>query len=191
MFIEEYPGLVAPDLCERIITKFESDPHTMPSVINVAGYSSVSDVRTGTSLPCPLTGDWKALIEQLIPALNTALKRYAATYQSMRNLIDNYGLHCTSPIIERVDPGQGFNWHCDQTMYSSERVLTSLLYLRTVREGGATEFLQQKRSIQPEAGKIALFPSAWTHLHRGASPTSEIKYVACSFWVYDKSKVGK
>lgn len=189
MFIEEYPGLVPADLCERIIARFEADPHRVPSNINIQGYKTAGDVRTGTSLPLPLTGDWKPMVEAVIPALQQAVQAYAQKYPAMAEIIQKEGLHCTGPIVERVNPGQGFDWHADQTAYSWERVLTTLLYLRTIEDGGATEFLQQGRSIKPEVGKVALFPGGWTHLHRGVSPTREPKYVLCSFWIYDRAKI--
>ena len=97
----------------------------------------------------------------------------AMSSQQWAALIQGENLSCTCPLIERVNPGQGFNWHYDATSKSWERVITCLLYLRTIKAGGATEFLEQERSIQPEAGKIALFPSYWTHQHRGVSPASE------------------
>jgi hypothetical protein len=65
-------------------------------------------------------------------------------------------------------------------------VVAGLLYLRTITQGGHTEFAAQDRRIQPEAGKIALFPPFWTHLHRGVSPVSETKYVLSFFWSYVK-----
>jgi len=99
-------------------------------------------------------------------------------------VIDGEGLNCTGPVIERVDPGQGFAWHYDQTSHSRQRVLAGLLYLRTIENGGCTEFMEQGVNIQPVAGKIALFPPYWTHMHRGVSPASEAKYVISFFWVY-------
>ena len=84
---------------------------------------------------------------------------------------------------ERVDPGQGFDWHYDATRSVTDRVAAGLLYLRTVTEGGETEFFDG-RKVKAQAGKIALFPPYWTHLHRGVTPTRETKYVLSYFWIY-------
>jgi hypothetical protein len=86
-------------------------------------------------------------------------------------------------MIERVDPGQGFDWHYDATRSVTDRVAAGLLYLKTVTEGGETEFFDG-RKVKAEAGKIALFPPYWTHLHRGVTPTRETKYVLSYFWIY-------
>ena len=83
------------------------------------------------------------------------------------------GLDCTLPLIERVDPGQGFNWHYDQTADTKDRrILAGLLYLKTVASGGHTQFLHQNTDVKPEAGKIVLFPPFWTHIHRGVTPAA-------------------
>jgi hypothetical protein len=184
MFIEEYPGLVDPAVCEAIIAKFEQDPARKPSEIVTGGYSTKHQMRTGTTLFFDPQGEWKPLMEQVNPALKTALKRYAATYPAMVNMLKLEVVNCGGPIVERVNPGQGFDWHCDQGSNVMDRVLTSLLYLRTVEHGGTTEFLQQARHIKPEAGKIAMFPAFWTHMHRGVPPVSETKYAMSFFWSY-------
>jgi hypothetical protein len=183
MFIEEYPGLIAPALCEQIIARFEAHPARKPSVASAAGRPTITPGRSGTSLACD-TPDWQDVVTALIPALHQSLGAYAKKFRAVQMLIDGELLSCTAPIIERVDPGQGFAWHYDQTSHSRERVIAGLLYLRTIAAGGSTEFREQARTIQPEAGKIALFPPYWTHLHRGVTPTSEAKYVMSFFWIY-------
>jgi hypothetical protein len=44
-------------------------------------------------------------------------------------------------------------------------------------EGGETEFRYQNWKIAAEQGTLLLFPSGWTHIHRGCSPRSGPKYV--------------
>ena len=51
------------------------------------------------------------------------------------------------------------------------------LYLNTVKDGGETEFLYQGIRFSPEAGTLLLFPSSWTHVHRGNPPLTENKYM--------------
>jgi hypothetical protein len=186
MFIAEYPNAVDAALCERIIARFEKDPRRAPSTASVEGQAQTHELRTGTHLICDIGGDWADVAESIIPVLQSSLAQYAQKYPAMKSVIDAEGLVCTGPVIERVDPGQGFSWHYDQTKYSRQRVLAGLLYLRTTESGGYTEFKEQDIRIQPETGKIALFPPYWTHMHRGVTPTSEIKYVMSFFWIYAK-----
>jgi hypothetical protein len=57
------------------------------------------------------------------------------------------------------------------------RYLAYTVYLNTVEEGGETEFLYQKQRLKPEAGTLAIWPAAWTHVHRGNPPLSGSKYI--------------
>ena len=118
-------------------------------------------------------------------ALRKTIDAYIDTYPGLGALVDWEGIDCTVPMIERVDPGQGFDWHYDQTAATKDqRILAGLLYLSTIADAGYTEFLHQRASVQPERGKIVLFPPYWTHIHRGATPGTGVKYVLSYFWIY-------
>jgi hypothetical protein len=64
------------------------------------------------------------------------------------------------------------------------RALTFIWYLNDVTDDGYTEFIDGTR-IQPETGKLLIFPATWTYLHRGVSPKTETKYI-CTGWIYSK-----
>jgi hypothetical protein len=181
-FIEEFPDLVASDVCRRIIDLFESDPRKAPTTTTTGPTAN----RTGTQLnPKPQAfPEWKALIEAVEPAILLAMQRYADKYENLLGLARGERIVCTAPLIERVDPGEGFGWHYDHASNSRSRVMAGLLYLNTVSPGGETLFRQQQRRIQPVAGKIAMFPPYWTHVHRGVTPEAGPKYVLSYFWIY-------
>ena len=62
---------------------------------------------------------------------------------------------------------------------------TPIWYLNDLDgKGGATEFANQEVSIQPETGKLLLFPPFWTHLHRGATLHAGRKYIATTWVVF-------
>ena len=95
--------------------------------------------------------------------------------------LDQIGLHKMSPSIkiQRYQPTQGYHvWHPEVTNQGNAgRVLVCLLYLNTVEEGGETEFLYQKMRVPAVQGTLAMFPTTWTHLHRGNAPLKGNKYV--------------
>jgi hypothetical protein len=62
-----------------------------------------------------------------------------------------------------------------------ERVITFIIYLNTVDEGGETDFGYMK--IKPEAGKLVMFPATWTYPHSGLVPISSDKYIVTG-WFY-------
>jgi hypothetical protein len=184
MLIQEYPGAVPPDLCARYIERFERDPERKPSAVVVDGRAQLHHVRSGTQLFITRQDpEWEDLFMAIVPALRATIDSYLLKNPGLADLVECEGLDCTLPMIERVDPGQGFTWHYDNTLATTNRVLAGLLYLKTVTEGGETEF-HDGTTICAEAGKIVLFPPYWTHFHRGISPVRESKYVLSYFWIY-------
>jgi len=81
--------------------------------------------------------------------------------------------------MQKIDIGQGYHiWHHENgSKINSSRFLTFILYLNDVAEGGETEFLFYPRRVQPKAGRLLLFPGAFTHSHRGNPPLSNTKYI--------------
>ena len=59
-----------------------------------------------------------------------------------------------------------------------------MLYLNDVDDGGETEFYHQKIKINPEKGKLAIFPTYWTHHHKGNPPISNNKYILNNWILY-------
>lgn len=184
MFVEEFPDAVSKDLCAKFISAFEGDPARKPSRVIVQGRPVGHDFRSGTQLAINRQNPaWEELFMAVVPALRATMENYMAMHRGLRELVDSEGLDCTLPMIERVDPGQGFDWHYDATRSVTDRVAAGLLYLKTVTEGGETEFVDG-RKVKPDVGKIVIFPPYWTHLHRGVTPTRETKYVLSYFWIY-------
>jgi hypothetical protein len=95
--------------------------------------------------------------------------------------LDTLGLHKMSESIkiQKYEPGQGYHvWHCEaDNMINCRRMLVSVLYLNTVEEGGETEFLYQNMRVSPVQGTLVLFPTYWTHPHRGNPPLKGNKYI--------------
>ena len=60
-----------------------------------------------------------------------------------------------------------------------------MTYLNDVTDGGETEFYFQKLKIKPVKGKMVLWPTDFTHLHRGITSPTQEKYIATgwyNFW---------
>jgi len=53
------------------------------------------------------------------------------------------------------------------------RSIGILLYLNTPFAGGELAFPLQKKAIRPEAGKLVIFPSVFTHPHLVMAPTED------------------
>jgi len=86
--------------------------------------------------------------------------------------------------VQKTKPSEGYHvWHCEKdTRDTANRIMAFIGYLNDDYEGGETEFLYESTRIQPKAGTLALFPSAFTHTHRGNPPLNGTKYIITG-WV--------
>ena len=78
----------------------------------------------------------------------------------------------------KYTPGDFYTWHHD---CMDDRLLTIIWYLNDVNQDGYTEFSSGLK-IQPEIGKILMFPAQWPWVHRGYPPKYETKYI-CTGWI--------
>ena len=81
--------------------------------------------------------------------------------------------------VQKTLPGGGYHiWHCEQECIErSRRLGTYTLFLNDVVEGGETEFLYQNERVAPKEGRLVIFPSSYTHTHRGNPPLRGVKYI--------------
>ena len=170
--------------CNNVIQKFELDDRKRQGQVG-------SGVRLEIKRSCDLsiTGkeDWKSYDEAFFKSLNNALKEYLKfipqefiQFKALSRFEDDTGYQ-----IQKTQPGDYYIWHHDQT---KTRLVTFIWYLNDVKDGGYTEFIDGTR-IQPEAGKLIIFPATWDFLHRGVSPKTEVKYL-CTGWVHAQMMEG-
>ena len=85
--------------------------------------------------------------------------------------------------IQNTQPGEGYHvWHCEWTRELPKRVLAWALFLNDVDEGGELEFLHQGIRIKPRKGDMVVWPSMFTHLHRGNPPISNEKWIVTGWF---------
>jgi len=93
----------------------------------------------------------------------------------------------------RADTGGYPYWHCelypkDASCETLHRTLLWTIYLNDGFDAGETEFLYQQRKIVPRAGSLLIAPSAFTHTHRGNTPTGADKYIATSWLLFQRAE---
>lgn len=78
--------------------------------------------------------------------------------------------------------GEGYyDRHTDQGP-DFPRAMSAILYLNDVEEGGGTWFDKFDLMINPEAGKLLLFPSNFPYTHQAMPPTSGPKYILVTWF---------
>ena len=88
--------------------------------------------------------------------------------------------------IQYYKPKGGFKkWHFERgNLNLSSRVLTFMTYLNTVEDGG-TDFYYQKLSLPAKKGLTLIWPTDWTHTHKGQISSKE-KYIITGWFNFIK-----
>jgi hypothetical protein len=91
--------------------------------------------------------------------------------------------------MQKYEPNEGFfGWHCERAgIKHSDRLLVWMVYLNTLTDRGETEFFYQQHFERPERGKLVIWPSDWSHLHRGVPSPTETKYILTGWFTHIKN----
>ncbi len=101
------------------------------------------------------------------------LDAYGTEYNFSFSSVENASLN-------RYAIGQEYRDHFDFHP-SNVRVLSAVLYLNDVEEGGETTFTRFNYSVRPQAGRLLMFPSNYIYCHAALPPRSDKKY-AIAYW---------
>ena len=86
--------------------------------------------------------------------------------------------------IQYYRPGQGYKeWHSERTSGGNRRCLVFMTYLNTVPEAG-THFKYQKLTTPAEKGLTVMWPTDFTHTHKGQITKHHEKYILTGWLGY-------
>lgn len=116
--------------------------------------------------------------------LQNCFDAYAEEYSPLKAL----KINCNNMKMQKTSTGGGYHvWHGEQgNGDQANRGLVYTLYLNDLpsEANGETEFLYQQRRINPVENTMVLWPSAFTHAHRGNPVYGDnIKYIITG-WFY-------
>ena len=108
-------------------------------------------------------------------------KEYSKKF-SVLQTIDKHQIYHLK--IQKTGIGEGYHtWHCENGSRGlSTRIMSFILYLNDVDDGGETEFLYYHKRIKPKKGTLILFPAGYPHTHRGNPPLNRTIYILTG-WV--------
>lgn len=175
---------VADDVCEFMINYFESNTdQQFPG--KVGGPPRINEsMKLTKDMSFSLTG-YPKILKPFIDAILSELNICLCDYIHTNNLVLNYeNIQVPTIQIQKYTKNTGYYKHHsdDATTGYLTRIITFILYLNDVNEGGETEFLC-KHFIKPKTGKIVLFPADWYYIHKGCVPISHDKYIITG-WFY-------
>ena len=186
-FIEVYPKAFPKDYCEELI-RIMDELDELGMLVKRHGLSA-----SDSSFALPMF-EHSYKKEHDIAHLNkifletfreifwdVCYPQYKTKYGVLEH-VDKHSVSCVK--AQKTNPGEGYHtWHCENgDLASSRRLLAWTVYLNDDFDAGETEFLYQQRRIKPGQGDLLIFPSSFTHTHRGNPPMNGAKYILTS-WV--------
>ena len=116
-------------------------------------------------------------LEQVMKAVALYLKTYDLEKMFTITLREAFN-------IQHYKPNEGFlGWHCERSQtQTNQRALVFMTYLNDVTDGGETEFKYQKLKVKPVKGKMVMWPTDFTHTHRGITSPTQEKYIATGWY---------
>lgn len=212
IYIEE--NSLSHELCNEIIglyekskIKFHGNTHSGvdKNVKNTTDINIFDILNEDIDLFKDMCSDEKFIWKEISNCLKKELSNNIKLYFDRINSNDDYNLNSDikylvlegccdelyydSFLIQRYIKGHGkYVYHDDSSIEPESnkyRILTYIWYLNDVELGGETEFYGGEIKINPQVGKLLLFPATWTFPHKGCVPFSDNKYIITG-WVYSK-----
>ena len=187
-FIGTYKNVVDKKFCDELIEFFESsreDEDYQDRFYTQSEQYGGPFIRRDFSLNLESLSETK-WSEHINNILFQCLDEYKNTFFVCKQV---YNLDYTNAYVkmQRTFPRGGYHiWHCEvNSIACVDRCLSWILYLNDVPYGeGETEFLWQGIRIQPEMGKLVIWPAQFTHTHRGNPVYNCTKYIATGWIEY-------
>ena len=185
-YILEIPNIVPKVLCDKLVEGFNNSSEKCED--GYMEYFGKKRSKYNKQLSISGLDAWKELDSTLMNYIQFAFDKYIQNlkekfdfkgeYHTLDRIL--YGLkdvRDTGLLLQKIKRGDKFEWHHDG-MPGDSWFLQAIVYLNTLEpsEGGSTEFING-RKVQPEVGKIVLFPSSWLFPHKGNEVKCDAKYI--------------
>ena len=168
-----------PDIqvCDELIQFFKLSDTQRPGLI--AEGIVDKDTKDSIDVIVPYRDFGLPVMRRYLGTLMEVVQAYLDKYPASR---ETGSWAITEDInLQYYKPGAGYKqWHTERTTNQApyvNRHLVWMTYLNDVHDAGGTEFLYQKITATPRKGLSLIWPTDWTHTHRGIVSPTEEKYI--------------
>jgi len=118
--------------------------------------------------------------------LKQCLDNYTEKYKNVKEDLYYFDIN-TNYNIQYYPPNGGFKtWHSERMGPNvSKRVLVFMTYLNDVKDGG-TDFYYQNLTSPAKKGLTLIWPSEWTHMHKGQISKTNEKYIVTGWYTFNE-----
>ena len=171
---------VSDEICDKLLTFFHSNKETFGiRGVTDKGYS---EGKKSLDICIHPNNDNEPFLQYKLE-LQKCLHKYNKLYPET-HFMDRYEI-CENYNIQHYEPGEGFkNWHTERSTFSSsKRALVFMTYLTDTKNAG-TEFKYQKKITDCKKGSTVIWPTDWTHTHRGIISKKQEKTIVTGWWSF-------
>lgn len=166
-------------ICDDIIKYFEKSNRKVPGFI-ARNNQPIIDPTVKISMDVTLNAQ-DSLFDEYNEQLNLCVQKYMERYIETKDLLSSYSSTVEPYNIQKYLPLEGYKkWHCERNK-GSTRCLVFMTYLNDVKDGG-TEFKYQKITTKAKKGLTLIWPSDFSHTHRGQISKETIKYIVTGWF---------
>ena len=179
-FIEIYDNAVSEDYCRKFISfiNYLKAAGLCRQEDNLAHNRDHASINFPHALDYDLSS-WDPLANEFIPTIQPFVDDYCKKY----SILTKSKFLVFDVKAKKIPVGGGFHdWHYENMgIHTSHRRFVIQLYLNDNFEAGETEFLYINKRINAKTGRLIMFPSGYTHTHRGNPPINDDKYILTSW----------
>ena len=164
-------------LCDELIEYHKNAKEYKRAGSTTFGYNS--QAKKSTDVGVFLTSN-NPCIQKYNMHIMQAVNGYKEKYKYMANPVELSDVF----NIQHYKPNEGFfEYHCERnTRDDTNRALVFMTYLNDVTDGGETEFYYQGVKAKPKKGLTLIWPTDFTHTHRGVTSKTQHKYIATGWF---------
>ena len=173
-------------VCDDLVRYFKDTPNKFKSKGYVFNYGrNMINKKVKDSLDLPISSKqlsplFKNYRDKLQDCLEKYLSRYPESNELERfNINDDYN-------IQYYKPKGGFKkWHCERGgLLDVKRILVFMTFLNDAPDGG-TMFKYQKLTIPAKKGLTLIWPTDFTHTHKGQISKTHEKYIITGWYSFN------
>ena len=98
-------------------------------------------------------------------------------------ILYNHAKKCES-VLETGVRGVISSWALIYGLLSNKDISAPRIFMNDIYDCGETEFFYYHHYEMARKGKLVVFPTDWTHLHRGIVSSTETKYILTGWYTF-------
>tara|TARA_R110000751_G_scaffold130588_1_gene232563 strand:+ start:380 stop:958 length:579 start_codon:yes stop_codon:yes gene_type:complete len=175
-------GYIDKKLCDEIIQLHKTWRHRCHSGPVANGDISFVDKKTKDSIDLNLN-KYPDMMTKYNLELAKIVKIYRRKYKYIDKM-DQFNNAQEYTNIQYYRPGGGFKkWHAERHgPATSRRELVFMTYLNDVPKGGTDFYYFPELNLQAKKGLTIIWPSDWTHTHKGVVSDTHEKYIVTGWF---------